>query len=74
MRAVGARAHKNGPPSENWIRDEWTLAERTSYSGNDFSETTATLFKEATSHSRRSSWPPMPLYPRGEDSLPGGSR
>jgi hypothetical protein len=45
MRAVGARTYKNDPPSENWIRDEWKLPERASYSGNDFSETTATLFK-----------------------------
>jgi hypothetical protein len=44
MRAVGARAYKNDPPSENWIRAEWELKERTSYSGYDFSETTATLF------------------------------
>lgn len=44
MRAVGARSYKNDPPSENWIRHEWSLPERTSYSGNDFSETTATLF------------------------------
>jgi hypothetical protein len=45
MRAVGARAYKDDPPSENWIRDEWSLPPRTSYSGNDFSGTTATLFK-----------------------------
>lgn len=44
MRAVGARAYKKDPPSENWIREEWGQKERTSYSGNDFSETTATLF------------------------------
>jgi Effector protein len=45
MRAVGARAYKDDPPSENWIRDECSLPLRTSYSGNDFSGTTATLFK-----------------------------
>jgi len=45
MRAVGARAYLKDPPSENWIRDEWGQGERKSYSGNDFSETTATLFK-----------------------------
>jgi len=44
MRAVGARAYKNDPPSENWIRAEWGFNARTTYSGNPFSETTATLF------------------------------
>ncbi len=44
MRAVGALAYLKDPPSENWIREEWSLKMRTSYSGNDFTQTTATLF------------------------------
>jgi len=32
-------------PSENWIRNEWKLERRKSYSGNNFTGTTATLFK-----------------------------
>ena len=45
MRAVGALAYKDEVPSENWIRDEWNLERRKSYSGNNFTGTTATLFK-----------------------------
>lgn len=44
MRAVGARAYKNDPPSGNWIRNGWGLPERTTNSGNDFSEPTARRF------------------------------
>ena len=44
MRTVGAGGYDGEVPSENWIRDEWGLKDRTSYSGNDFSGTTATLF------------------------------
>lgn len=42
MRTVGARAYKDEVPSENWIREEWKLPLRTTYSGYDFSDTTAT--------------------------------
>lgn len=45
MRAVGALAYKDEVPSENWIRDEWKMALRKSYSGNNFAGTTATLFR-----------------------------
>jgi hypothetical protein len=45
MRTVGALAYKDEVPSENWIRAEWDMPRRTSYSGNDFGDTTATLFK-----------------------------
>jgi len=50
MRAVGAGRYGSGGdrwgevPSENWIRDEWGMPERTKYSGYDFNATRETLF------------------------------
>lgn len=43
MRTIGTRGYQHEIPSENWIRSEWSLPDRTTYSGYDFADTVATL-------------------------------